>query len=655
MSQIDEIKSRIDIVDLIGESVKLRRAGKNYSGLCPFHNEKTPSFIVSPDRQTWRCFGQCNEGGDIFRFMMKKEGWDFKEALRFLAERAGVKLEAYKAEKPEEKEAHERLRGLLEEAVTFYRHHLTTPAGKFALDYIHDKRHLTDTTIETFGLGYAPAGWDGAFKHFLARGYTEQELLDTGLIIVHADEGDSGAPGRRRTFDRFRNRLMIPIRDENGRMAGFGARILDPQDFPKFMNSPETPLFSKSRLLYGLERARKPIRAADQAVIVEGYLDVIAVHQAGFENVVSPMGTALTEEQLRLLKRFSRRIVLALDPDAAGQKAVLSGLEAARQSLDHADELRFDARGLLRHEARLQADLRVASMPDGLDPDEIVQRDPQQWQGLIENAQPVVIHVVQALSAGRDLEDAKIKSEIVGRVLPLIDDIPNPDERDSYKQWLARFLKLDERTVLGRNVQGALGGQPGMHNRRPRQKEPVPVHEEQAPSKAVAAPGSPVQTKEAHLLGLLILRPDLLYRLDRALQETSLGRMTAEDFIYTDHQVLFRLVRQSLEQDMVEADHYLRQNLPLSLQNLVDELIAQAGQPDPLDDRLLEDMFRTVKVLRRHFEDETINQLRFLLQEMQGQSELQISYLTLVAQHSLARQMLDQARINQNGRRKEGK
>ena len=210
MSQIDEIKSRIDIVDLVGETVKLRRTGKNYSGLCPFHNEKTPSFIVSPDHQTWHCFGQCNEGGDIFRFVMKKEGWDFKEALQAMAERAGVKLEAYKAEKPEEKEAHERLHGLLEDAVTFYRYHLSTPAGKFALDYIHEKRHLSDPTIEAFGLGYAPAGWDAALKHFSAKGYTEKELLDTGLIIVKEGEGDTGAPERRRMFDRFRNRLMIP-------------------------------------------------------------------------------------------------------------------------------------------------------------------------------------------------------------------------------------------------------------------------------------------------------------------------------------------------------------------------------------------------------------------------------------------------------------
>jgi DNA primase len=648
MSQIDEIKARIDIVDLIGESVKLRRTGKNYSGLCPFHNEKTASFIVSPDRQTWRCFGQCNEGGDIFRFVMKKEGWDFKEALRVLADRAGVKLEAYKAVKPEEKEAHERLRGLLEEAVTFYRFHLTSPAGKFALDYIHEKRRLTDATIETFGLGYAPRSWDTSLKHFTARGYTEQELLDTGLIIVHEEERDTGTPGRRRTFDRFRNRLMIPIRDEMGRMTGFGARILDPEDFPKFMNSPDTALFSKSRLLYGLDRARKPIRTANQAVIVEGYLDVIAVHQAGYENVVSPMGTALTEEQLRLLKRFSRRIVLALDPDAAGQKAVLSGLEAARQSLDRTDELRFDARGLLRHEARLQADLRVASMPDGLDPDEVVQRDPEQWKSLIENAQPIVVHVMETLAAGRDLEDAKVRSEIARQVLPLIEDLPNPVERDTYRQRLARFLKVDERALTG-------AGAPGPNTRRPRPGSGVPAKTQEASPPTGAATISPSHKLETHILSLLILRADLLYRLDRSLQEAALGRVSVDDFGYTDHQVLFRLVRQSLEQDTQDPDQYLRQNLPPALEHLADELVAQAGKLDPVDDRLLEDLFRAVVKIRHRALNESINELRFLQEEAQLSGDLRVSsYREMVQQHSMLLRILDQAALKQNGRRKEG-
>ena len=637
MSQLDEIKSRIDIVDLVGETVKLRRAGKNYSGLCPFHNEKTPSFIVSPDRQTWHCFGQCGEGGDIFKFVMKKEGWDFKEALRFLAERAGVKLEAYKAEKPEEKEAHERLRTLLDEAVTFYRYHLSTPPGKFALDYIHEKRHLTDATIETFGLGYAPQGWDNALKHFTDKGFSNQELLEAGLV----SQRDSGGFN-----DRFRNRLMIPIRDENGRMTGFGARILDPNDVPKFMNSPETPLFSKSRLLYGLDRARKPIRSANQAIIVEGYLDVIALHQAGFENVVSPMGTSLTEDQLRLLKKFTRSIVLALDPDAAGQKAVLRGLEAARQTLDRQDEIAFDARGLLHHEARLQADLRVASMPDNLDPDEIVQRDPEQWKKLIENAQPIVVHVMGALAVGRDLDDAKVKSEIAAQVLPLIEDLPNPVERDTYRQRLARFLKVDERSISGRGVQVP-------KQRRPRLQVKTPAAPARVP--ATVPVYAPSHKSEAHILGLLIRRPDLLYLLERGLVEAGLDRMTPEDFGYTDHQVLFRLVRQSLGQDDHDAVDFLHRNLPPSLETLVDELAAKPGELDPVDDRLIEDLFRAVVKIRRTALTENISQLGVLQKDAQQSGDLRIaSYREMVQQYSMHLRSLDQAQLNQNGRRKEG-
>ena len=640
MSQIDEIKSRIDIVDLVSETVKLRRTGKNYAGLCPFHNEKTPSFIVSPDRQTWRCFGQCNEGGDIFSFVMKKENWDFGEALRFLADRAGVKLEAYRAQKPEEKEAHERLRGLLEEALTFYRHQLVnTPAGRPALDYVREKRRLSDATLETFGLGYAPDSWEAALKHFKDKGYAEQELLDTGLV----SQRESGG-----FIDRFRKRLMIPIRDENGRMAGFGARILDPNDYPKFLNSPDTVLFSKSRLLYGLDRARRPIRTANQAVIVEGYLDVIALHQAGFENAVSPMGTALTEDQLRLLKKFSRRIVLALDPDAAGQQAVLRGLEAARLSLDRQDELAFDARGLLRHEARLQADLRVARMPDELDPDEIVQRDPAEWKGLIEAAQPIVVHVMGALAAGRDLDDAKVKSEIAAQVLPLIEDLPNPVERDAYRQRLARFLKVDERALNGVTASGLSGRG---RRPRPRLRPATSTPPKETPPVEGTPPASPSRKIEAHILSLLLRRPDLLFRLDRGLQEAALGRMAPEDFGYTDHQMLFRLVRQSLEQDVDDADRYLRANLPEALAGLAADLLRLSEKLDSVDDRLLEDLFRGVLKIRHSVLSDGINQLRFLQEEAQQAGDLRAaSYREMVQQQSVQLRRLDQASLKSTGR-----
>src|SRR5689334_20449513 len=446
MSTIDEVKSKIDIVDLVSEAgVKLRHAGKNYTGFCPFHDNKhTPAFVVWPESGTWRCFGQCNEGGDIFKFVMKREGLDFKDAMKKLALRAGVEIQEYQKESPELKEAYEHLRKLLEDAVIFYRTQLFN--NNTILTYLREKRGLSDTTIETFGLGYAPSGYDNALKHFTGRGYSEQDLIDAGLLTDRDD-------GKR--YDKFRNRIMIPIRDENGKMAGFGARIVDPNDIPKFLNSPETPIFTKGRLLYGLDRARKPIRMADQAVIVEGYLDVIALHQAGYDNVVSPMGTALTEHQLRLLKRFTRRIVLALDPDAAGQKAVLRGLDAARQAMDRQGELGFDARGLLREEARLQADLRVASIPDEMDPDEIVARNKEEWARLIEKAKPIVTYVMETLLADQNVNDPKVKSGIATQMIPLIEDLPNALERDTYRQQLARMLRVDESALTGTQAQAS--------------------------------------------------------------------------------------------------------------------------------------------------------------------------------------------------------
>jgi DNA primase len=632
MSSIDEIKARIDILDLAAEAgVKLRRAGRNYSGFCPFHdNKRTPAFVVWPETGTWRCFGECNEGGDIFKFVMKKEGVDFKEALQRLAEKAGVTLERLQPERPEQREENERLRNLLEDAVQFYRHQLlNTPAGKSSLTYLLEKRGLTMQTIETWGLGYAPQGYENALKHFTAKGYSEQDLTDAGLLSIIEDEGQA-----RRVLDRFRHRIMIPIRDENGRMTGFGARMHpdDPKtNQAKFINTSETPLFSKGRLLYGLDRARKPIRTADQVVIVEGYLDVVAVHQAGYENVVSPMGTALTEDQLRLLKRFTRKIVLALDPDTAGQKAVLRGLDAAREAMDREDEIRFDARGLLRHEARLQADLRVASMPDDLDPDEIVARDREEWARLIEAAKPIVEHVLDVLIAERDVNDPKAKTEIVNRMIPLIEDLPNPVERDSYRQLLARRLKVDERSLTGvrpgeRAVRPVLRPQAGQ----------APV-EESAPAQSQVRI-SPYRKMEAACLGMLLRRPDLLPRLDRRLQEAGLSALGAADFEYTDYQSLLLLIQRSLEQDEADTTAFVLARLVDELSETHKELL---GLPAPrgTDDRLLDDLTRQVLQMRRVVMAESVNQLRFLAEENQA-GELNQTAL----KYARVLQAIDQAR-----------
>ena len=615
MSTTDEIKARIDIVDLVTEAgVKLRKTGRNYTGFCPFHaNKHTPAFVVWPETGTWRCFGECNEGGDIFKFLMKKEGIEFKDALQKLADRAGVKIESYQRETPIQKEAYQHLRDLLEDAVIFYRNHLLD--HKDILAYLHEKRGLTDSTIEAFGLGYAPNSWDAALKHFTAKGYSEQDLIDTGLLTVRESESPMSNYDIR-TFDRFRHRIMIPIRDEAGRMAGFGARIVDPTDVPKFLNSPETPIFTKGRLLYGLDRARKTIRTVDQAVIVEGYLDVIALHQAGYENVVSPMGTALTEDQLRLLKKWTRRIVLALDPDTAGQKAVLHGLDTARSAMDREGEFGFDARGLLRNEARLQADLRVASMPDGLDPDEVVARNRDEWKQLIENAKPIVTHVMETLAVGRDLKDPKVKNQIASQILPLIEDLPNAPERDTYRQQLARMLKVDERALTGAYAQAP-------RVRRSRFSKNSDVSE----SPGVRVSVSSTRKVEEYVIAVLLRKPELLYRLDRFLQQYGLARLSAEDFDYTDYQLLFDLIRAAVEQDQTEHQDFVIESLPESLRGLSAELLAQTEKLDSLEEKLVAELLRGVKRIRDDATNEKIIQYKFLQEDAQENGDLNTATL----------------------------
>lgn len=641
-SVIDEIKARIDILDLVSETVQLRRSGKNYMGFCPFHaNTRTPAFVVFPETGSWRCFGQCNEGGDIFRFVMKKENCDFSEALQRLAERAGVQLKPPTPAEVAAAEEHERLRALLEEAVTFYRHQLlNTSAGQSALRYLQ-QRGLKLETIEAFGLGYAPSGWDSTYSYFRSKNYSEQELIEAGLLSTRTGDDKDIQAGN--LFDRFRNRIMIPIRDERGRMAGFGARILDPNDVPKFMNSPQTPLFDKGHLLYGLDRARKEIRARDQAVIVEGYLDVIALHQAGFTNVVSPMGTALTEHQLLLLKRFSRRIVLALDADAAGAKATLRGLQLARQTLDRETELVFDARGLLNQESRLQADIRVVTLPEGMDPDDLVLRDPTAWEQLVSEARPIVIHVMETLASGQNLEDPKVKSQIANQILPLINDVGDPFERETYRQRLARLLRVDERVLLDERRLYRRGRARTIQPRRPG-----------PPQLAVEAKEAPLSTAAAiehHCLGVLMRRPDLVYRLDRAMQEFGLPRLSIKDFQSSENQDIFRLIQESLDQNVSEPLQFILDGLSLPLMDKVDDMLSRTEKLDIAGERVFEDVLRGILNLRKISVQESLEYLRFAMEEgqQQGSSPAE-EYSQRVVQYSSLLRNLNAALGRYTGR-----
>jgi DNA primase len=595
MSVIDEVKERIDILDVVGESVKLRKSGKNYMGFCPFHaNTRTPAFAVFPDSGTWRCFGACNEGGDVFSFLMKKEGWDFAETLRYLADRAGIELEPQTPAQQEAEEAYERLRTILESASVFFRHTLhNTAAGEKVLEYLLG-RGLSRETLERFEIGMAPEGWENSISYLKEKGFEDKELLDAGV----ASERESGG-----IFDRFRNRIMIPIRDSRGRMAGFGARVIDPEDVPKYLNSPQTAVFDKGRLLYGLDKARKAIRMQDQAIIVEGYMDVIGLHQAGFENAVSPMGTAVSENQLRTLKRYSRRIVLAMDADLAGSQATLRGLSVAREALDREPDPVFDARGLVRHEGRLDAEIRVLTLPEGIDPDEVVAENPEEWHALLDRAQTVVEYVLDVMTKDRDLDDPKAKAEIARQVLPLIEDVADPVEREAYRQMLARHLRVDERALMQ--------WQPKEMQRRRRvtrtraeSAEPLPDVRRDSPL-------------EGFCLGVLLSDPELLYRIDRQLQMAELTRLEAKDFSSSENQAIFEALRSALSQDDMEPVEHWRSKLEATLLEKAEVLLASVEGLDMSQANVLEAVVGHFMQLRKRNLDVQLNQLRFQLQAVQ--------------------------------------
>jgi len=594
MSVTDEIKDRIDIVDLVSESVELRRAGRNYTGFCPFHhNVNTPAFVVFPDTQTWRCFSECDDGGDIFSFTMKREGWEFSEALKHLAERAGVQLKPLTPKAVEEQEEHERLRALLEEAVVYYQHNLLhTEAGKTATAYL-DKRGLTSETVDAFGLGYAPNAWDAGLKYFQNKDYTIDELRDAGLITEKDQD---------KVYDRFRHRLMIPIRNRSGKMAGFGARVLDPKDVPKYLNSPQTPIFDKSKLLYGLDTARKNIRELDEVVIVEGYMGVIGPYQYGFGNIVAQMGTALNEYQLRVLKKYTGKFIIAMDSDAAGQKATLRGLNIARETLDRTSEMVFNTRGLLRQEARLKADIRVLTLPEGMDPDDVVNRNPEEWRNLVETARPIVAHVMDTLAKDQALDDPKVKSAIASQVLPLIDDIPNSIERDAYLQRLSRMLEINEQALLS--------------FRPERKKRPaIRTRTELPPAKdpTLRARGQRAgELYEAHCVGILLREPDLVYKVDRELGKEGLTRFDEKDFQNTDFQILVRLIKDALTQSEEEPRDYVISHLPENFLGIVDELRVSTENLDPKADKVLEDLMRAFLNLRKWQIVKNNDHLRYL-------------------------------------------
>ncbi|HEY3164367.1 MAG TPA: DNA primase [Candidatus Limnocylindrales bacterium] len=429
-----EVKNKLSVADVVGETVQLKKAGSTYKGLCPFHGEKTPSFTVTPARESWKCFG-CGEGGDIFSFVMKRDGLSFPEALKVLAGKAGVEID----ERTTREDARRaRLRDVLESAIAFYHAVLTgSKTGQPALDYLRG-RGFTDATIATYQLGYAPGGWDTLARTLAAkRQVRSDELVEVGL-------GQPRQSARGGVYDRFRERVIFPIRDMNGAAVGLGGRVLvapdDTSDHgPKYLNSPATPLFDKSRTLYLIDRAKGPIRKANQAVIVEGYTDALMAHQAGFDNVVASLGTALTPGQVAVVTRYGKRVALAYDVDAAGEKAGTFGVKALESIIPQ----------LAAADTGVELDeVRVVRLPEGKDPDEVLRDTPDLWREEVRTAQPIVDYLIDQHARAFDLKTPGGKTRFVNAIVPTLRAIPNPVMRDAYLQTIHRVSGVEERTVL---------------------------------------------------------------------------------------------------------------------------------------------------------------------------------------------------------------
>ena len=441
MSVIDEVKQRTDIVEVVSQYATLTKAGRTFRALCPFHSEKRPSFFVYPEQQSWHCFGACSTGGDVFSFVMKKQGIDFGEALRLLAQRAGVTIPS-RSEPETGKDERERLYQINEAAAQyFYNLLLNSPAGEKARKYVAS-RGFSPKTISDFQLGFGLDSWEALKQYLLERGYTESELLDGGLIVA-AEEG--------KTYDRFRNRLLFPIKDGRGRTTGFGARVLD-DSLPKYLNSPQTPIFDKSSSLYGINLATPAIRQQNLAVIVEGYMDVITAHQNGFTNVVAAMGTSVTEKQLSTLKRnrLTSNIVLALDADNAGEEAMLR---------------------CVGYENSLDAEIKIIVLPTERDPDDVIREDTKTWQRLLDKAVPVVDYNFNMISAKLDLTTSKGTSSTADSLFPIIDGIKDEIRLDHYMTKLSRLIKTDRR-----KLEAAFAAyRAKKKTRKPTEKPPTPA------------------------------------------------------------------------------------------------------------------------------------------------------------------------------------
>ncbi len=425
---VEKIKNNINIVELISDYVQLKKSGRNYKGLCPFHQEKTPSFTVNPENQYFHCFG-CGAGGDVFTFLMDIESLTFKEALKILAERTGVEIPARTAYEKKRMKERENLFKINNLAAKFYNYILqNNESAAEAREYLN-KRAFNEEDIKKFFLGYAPDNWDAIITFFKKRKYSSEKILQAGLALK-AKNG--------RYYDRFRGRLIFPIMNSQGEVLAFGGRIISDKDYssPKYLNSPETIIYTKGKIIYGLNWAKKYIQEKDEAIIMEGYTDVLTAHKAGINISLASLGTALTPDQARLLKRYVSNVYIAYDADTAGARATVRGLDILQEA------------GL---------NVNVIKLPEDLDPDELIRKEgSESFLDFKKSAVKLFDFKVDKILEGKNLDDTDDKVEIVREIAIILSKIKDSLKREVHLKKMAKFLQIDQE-ILYREVKKAEG------------------------------------------------------------------------------------------------------------------------------------------------------------------------------------------------------
>jgi DNA primase len=665
-SLIETIKAKIDIVDEISTVVSLQKSGKALKGLCPFHNERTPSFYVNPEAQSWHCFG-CNEGGDVFTFVEKQQNMDFREALVYLAEKASVPIDEYAEGNSEHiremSAAKERLYKINEDALLwFHQSLLRSKEAAAAREYVQS-RGISSESVIAFGIGYASEQWNALSNYLLGQGYTQQELVNAGLARWR--ENDSLGATREGIYDYFRHRLIFPIRDIRGHVIGFGGRALG-GDKPKYLNSPQTVVFEKNTVLYALDLAKDTIKQAKQVIIVEGYVDAVIAHQYGTRQTVACIGSAITEKHIQVLKKLTRQVTLALDPDAAGSAATEQGIQEALKGFDRtivpvplaggpmqrsgeqkgAQERstrgKQPVRGIIRLEEQVDAEINVLQLPPGEDPDEVIQRDFSTWLYAVSHPLSLVDYYFSVKTTDLNLREPVGKTEAAKRLLPVIGMISDRIKRDAYLRKLSSMISIDERSLYeelqrvlrnqkSNGVTAHFSDQTSHHRERGPEKHDKedlkPLSTETSSQKDVSsdqqtnrpAPGFRLDRAEQgrlkwedYLIGLLLRNPGLSQHVYAIISE--------DDFAGTDTRALYHVLNSVYQHDSSTLyqpfDQFVQQVVPSALMPTVNRALERAEPTHANDDGLpVKEAVQCASRLKRNRLLQLNQELKFLLQE----------------------------------------